>query len=94
MLRNKLTCVFVDNGLLRMNERENVKNLYKKYFNLDLRVANKSTLFLSRLKGISDPEKKRKIIGNTFVEVFDEAVNRLKKSGDYSFLAQGTLIQM
>jgi len=87
----QLTCVFVDNGLLRLNERENVKRLYQDHFDLDVRVAQKSNLFLSRLKGVSDPEKKRKIIGNTFVEVFDEAVTRLKRSGDYAFLAQGTL---
>lgn len=88
---NQLTCVFVDNGLLRLNERENVKKLYQDHFDLDVRVATKSNLFLSRLKGVSDPEKKRKIIGNTFVEVFDEAVTRLKTKGDYQFLAQGTL---
>ena len=87
----QLTCVFVDNGLLRLNERENVKRLYQDHFDLDVRIAQKSNLFLSRLKGVSDPEKKRKIIGNTFVEVFDEAVTRLKRSGDYAFLAQGTL---
>ena len=56
-----------------------------------MRVASKANLFLNRLKGVSDPEKKRKIIGNTFVEVFDEAVERLKQKGDYAFLAQGTL---
>ena len=87
----QLTCVFVDNGLLRLNERENVKRLYQDHFDLDVRVAKKGSLFLTRLKGVSDPEKKRKIIGNTFVEVFDDAVTRLKKSGDYGFLAQGTL---
>ena len=87
----QLTCVFVDNGLLRLNERENVKRLYQDHFDLDVRIAQKSNLFLSRLKGVSDPEKKRKIIGNTFVEVFDESVTRLKRSGDYAFLAQGTL---
>lgn len=87
----QLTCVFVDNGLLRLNEREAVKRLYQDHFDLDVRIAQKGQLFLSRLKGVSDPEKKRKIIGNTFVEVFDDAVTRLKRSGDYAFLAQGTL---
>ena len=87
----QLTCVFVDNGLLRLNEKEKVKQLYQDHFDLDVRVASKAKLFLSRLKGVSDPEKKRKIIGNTFVEVFDEAVAQLKQKGDYAFLAQGTL---
>jgi GMP synthase (glutamine-hydrolysing) len=87
----QLTCVFVDNGLLRLDEREQVEKLYGDHFDLDVRVAKKASLFLNRLKGVSDPEKKRKIIGNTFVEVFDEAVTKLKKKGDYAFLAQGTL---
>lgn len=87
----QLTCVFVDNGLLRLHEREQVEKLYGDHFDLDVRVAKKASLFLNRLKGVSDPEKKRKIIGNTFVEVFDEAVTKLKQKGDYGFLAQGTL---
>jgi len=87
----QLTCVFVDNGLLRLHEREQVEKLYGDHFDLDLRVAKKSELFLGRLKDVSDPEKKRKIIGNTFVEVFDEEVTKLKDKGDYGFLAQGTL---
>jgi len=87
----QLTCVFVDNGLLRLHEREQVQKLYGDHFDLDLRVCRKSTLFLSRLKGVSDPEKKRKIIGNTFIEVFDAEVARLKRRGNYRFLAQGTL---
>ncbi|NCG08233.1 MAG: glutamine-hydrolyzing GMP synthase [Verrucomicrobia bacterium] len=87
----QLTCVFVDNGLLRLHEREQVEKLYGDHFDLDLRVARKSKLFLDRLKGVADPERKRKIIGNTFVEVFDEAVTKLKKHGNYAFLAQGTL---
>ena len=87
----QLTCVFVDNGLLRLNEREQVEKLYGDHFDLDVRVAKKSKLFLDRLKGIADPEKKRKIIGNSFVEVFNQEVKKLKKKGDYAFLAQGTL---
>jgi GMP synthase (glutamine-hydrolysing) len=87
----QLTCVFVDNGLLRLHEREQVEKLYGDHFDLDLRVAKKSKLFLDRLKGVADPEKKRKIIGNSFVEVFDQEVKKLKKKGDYAFLAQGTL---
>lgn len=87
----QLTCVFVDNGLLRLHEREQVEKLYGDHFDLDVRVADKRKLFLDRLADVSDPEQKRKIIGNTFVEVFDEAVNELKSSGNYTFLAQGTL---
>ena len=87
----QLTCVFVDNGLLRLHEREQVEKLYSDHFHLDVRVADKGKLFLERLDGVSDPETKRKIIGNTFVEVFDEAVSQLKEKGNYTFLAQGTL---
>ena len=87
----QLTCVFVDNGLLRLHERAQVEKLYGDHFDLDLRVAKKAPLFLKRLKGVGDPEKKRKIIGNTFIEVFDDEVRRLKQKGDYGFLAQGTL---
>jgi len=87
----QLTCVFVDNGLLRLHEREQVEKLYGDHFDLDLRVAKKANLFLIFFKGAAATEKKRKIIGNTFVEVFDDEVSRLKKHGDYAFLAQGTL---
>ncbi len=85
---NQLTCVFVDNGLLRLNEREDVIDLYKRNFNMDVRVARSGGLFLKKLKGVSDPERKRKIIGKVFVQVFQDS---LKKIGDAKFLAQGTL---
>jgi len=84
----QLTCVFVDNGLLRQGERDAVVNLYKKHFRIDLRVADSGPLFLGKLKGVSDPEKKRKIIGRTFIKVFEES---LKSIGHADFLAQGTL---
>ena len=84
----QLTCVFVDNGLLRLNERELVVELYRRHFKMDVRVARAGVKFLKRLKEVSDPERKRKIIGNTFVEVFQES---LKKIGHAKFLAQGTL---
>lgn len=84
----QLTCVFVDNGLLRKDERETVEKLYGDYFHIDLRVVDASTLFLRRLKGIEDPEQKRKIIGRTFVEVFEKS---LKSIGKAQYLAQGTL---
>jgi GMP synthase (glutamine-hydrolysing) len=84
----QLTCVFVDNGLLRKGEREAVESLYARHFKIDLRVVDASRLFLRRLKGVEDPEKKRKIIGVTFVEVFEKS---LKSIGHADFLAQGTL---
>ncbi|MBP7142595.1 MAG: glutamine-hydrolyzing GMP synthase [Opitutaceae bacterium] len=84
----QLTCVFVDNGLLREGERDAVEALYKRNFKIDLRVVDASALFLRRLKGVLDPERKRKIIGNTFVEVFEKS---LKQVGSAKFLAQGTL---
>ncbi|MBK1877873.1 glutamine-hydrolyzing GMP synthase [Pelagicoccus mobilis] len=84
----QLTCVFVDNGLLRLHERELVVDLYKRNFNMDVRVARAGSKFLTALKGVTDPERKRKIIGKTFVKVFQDS---LKRIGDAKFLAQGTL---
>jgi GMP synthase (glutamine-hydrolysing) len=84
----QLTCVFVDNGLLRKGEREAVEKLYGDHFHIDLRVVDASSLFLRRLKNIEDPEQKRKIIGRTFIEVFEKS---LKTIGKAQFLAQGTL---
>jgi GMP synthase (glutamine-hydrolysing) len=84
----QLTCVFVDNGLLRKNEREAVVALFKRNFKIDLRVVDAANQFLSKLKKVTDPEKKRKIIGRTFIEVFETT---LKTVGHAEFLAQGTL---
>ena len=84
----QLTCVFVDNGLLRQGERDAVVELYKKHFQIDLRVADAARMFLRRLKGVSEPEEKRKIIGRTFIEVFERS---LKSIGHADFLGQGTL---
>ena len=84
----QLTCVFVDNGLLRKNEREYVEQLYRRNFHIDLRVVDASKLFLRRLKGVTEPEQKRKIIGRTFVEVFERS---LRSIGHADFLGQGTL---
>jgi GMP synthase (glutamine-hydrolysing) len=84
----QLTCVFVDNGLLRKGERQAVEALYKKHFRIDLRVVDASAGFLRRLKSVEDPEKKRKIIGRTFIEVFEKSLRRI---GHADFLAQGTL---
>jgi GMP synthase (glutamine-hydrolysing) len=84
----QLTCVFVDNGLLRHEERETVESLYGRNFKLDVRVVDASATFLRRLKGVQDPEQKRKIIGRTFVDVFDRSIKGVAKA---KFLAQGTL---
>ncbi|MFP6900815.1 MAG: glutamine-hydrolyzing GMP synthase, partial [Opitutales bacterium] len=85
---DRLTCVFVDNGLLRLNERKEVIRLFRENFSGRLKVKKASNLFLKRLRGVTDPERKRKIIGKTFIEVFDETV---KSIGEVHFLAQGTL---
>lgn len=84
----QLTCVFVDNGLLRKGEREHVEDLYKRNFKIDLRVVDASKIFLKRLRGVVEPEQKRKIIGRTFVEVFEKS---LRSIGGAEFLGQGTL---
>jgi GMP synthase (glutamine-hydrolysing) len=78
----------VDNGLLRKNEFRDVLQLYEKELNLPVKGIDAADLFLSRLKSIFDPEQKRKIIGNTFIEVFEDAI---KDDDAFSFLAQGTL---
>jgi GMP synthase (glutamine-hydrolysing) len=85
---DQLTCIFVDNGLLRLNEREQVKELFRNHIPGKLKVALAGSLFLKKLKGVTDPEKKRKIIGKTFIEIFDKEVKSL---GKVDFLAQGTL---
>lgn len=87
-LENQLTCIFVDNGLLRHQEADQVKALFKRHFKMNLRFVNAGKEFLRRLKGIEDPEKKRKIIGRTFIEAFESEARRLK---DVAFLGQGTL---
>lgn len=85
---DQLLCVFVDNGLLRKDEFKRVLDLYQRDLHLPVKGVDASELFLDRLKGISDPEQKRKIIGNTFIDVFEEAISEEK---GFKFLAQGTL---
>ncbi len=87
-LGDNLICVFIDNGLLRSGEREEVETTFRDHFKIDLRVVDGSQEFLKRLKGVEDPEKKRVIIGNLFIELFDQEA---KKIGKVDFLAQGTL---
>ncbi|HAK37392.1 MAG TPA: glutamine-hydrolyzing GMP synthase, partial [Nitrospina sp.] len=85
---DRLTCIFVDNGLLRDGEREKVENTFRDNFHINLDVVDAADRFLDKLKGVTDPEKKRKIIGNIFIEVFEEQAKRL---GNFEYLAQGTL---
>ena len=84
---NQLTCIFVNNGLLRKNEYNSVLNQYKG-MGLNVKGVDYSELFLTNLKGESDPESKRKIIGNTFIDVFDDESKKIK---GVSWLAQGTI---
>ncbi len=84
----QLTCVFVDNGVLRHGEAQKVREVFKKHFRVNLRFVRAGKIFLDRLKGVEAPEKKRKIIGRTFIEVFDREAKKIKGA---DFLAQGTL---
>jgi GMP synthase (glutamine-hydrolysing) len=85
---HQLTCIFVDNGLLRKGERERVEKIFKGRFKAEVRVVDASARFLRMLEGVKDPERKRKIIGNEFIAVFEEAA---KSIGPVDFLVQGTL---
>ncbi|KMP11059.1 GMP synthase [Candidatus Nitromaritima sp. SCGC AAA799-C22] len=85
---DRLTCIFIDNGVLRAGERNKVEQTFRENFHINLDVVDAADRFLDKLKKVTDPEKKRKIIGNTFIEVFEEEAKRL---GDFEFLAQGTL---
>jgi GMP synthase (glutamine-hydrolysing) len=85
---DQLTCVFVDHGLMRKGEAEQVVSLFRNSYNIPLVHVNAETLFLTGLKGVHDPEAKRKFIGKTFIDVFEAEA---KKIGGADFLAQGTL---
>ena len=85
---SQLRCIFVDNGLLRANEVKAVKALFSKNLGVKLKVVDASKRFLKKLKGVQDPERKRKIIGREFIKVFEEASTGIKGA---SFLGQGTL---
>jgi GMP synthase (glutamine-hydrolysing) len=87
-LGDNLICIHVDNGLMRKDESASVMKMFEKNYNLNLISIDGEKVFLERLKGVADPEKKRKIIGNTFIEVFE---NEAKKFTDAEFLIQGTL---
>ena len=85
---NRLKCVFVNNGLLRLNEEKEIEAMFKDNFKVDFTAINAVNVFLEKLKGIEDPENKRKIIGEEFIHVFTEFA---EKNGPFKWLAQGTL---
>jgi len=85
---DKLICVFVNNGVLRKNEAEEVLDIFEGKLHINLKYVNAEEKFLSALKGVTDPEKKRKIIGRMFIKIFEEEASRF---GDMKYLAQGTL---
>jgi GMP synthase (glutamine-hydrolysing) len=85
---SQLTCIFVDNGFLRLNEGKIVKDIFEKNFKIKLVYVDAKKIFLEKIKNTSDPEQKRKIIGATFIEIFDKEASKIKNA---KFLAQGTL---
>ncbi len=85
---DQLTCIFVNNGLLRKGEKEHVVNTFKKHYHIHLHVAEDTDAFLTNLSGVIDPEEKRKIIGHAFIDSFEKATH---ECGEARFLAQGTL---
>ena len=87
-IKKNLTCIMVDTGLMRKNEFKSLYKIFKKKYKINVKLVNKSSLFLKKLKNISDPEKKRKIIGKLFIKVFE---NEAKKIKGAEYLAQGTL---
>ena len=85
---DNLTCIFVDHGLLRKNERKEVEEVFKKEYHMNLITVDAEDRFLDKLEGVTDPEKKRKIIGEEFIRVFEEEKEKLT---DIDFLVQGTI---
>jgi GMP synthase (glutamine-hydrolysing) len=86
---DRLTCIFVDHGLLRLDEREQVERTFRAHLGIDLRVVDASPRFLTALAGVEDPEEKRRRIGHTFIDVFEDAARHV--AGQVAFLVQGTL---
>ena len=87
-IKDKLSCILVDNGLLRMGEAQEVIEIFQNYYGMDLHLVDASNHFLMRLKGVTDPEDKRKIIGKEFISVFE---GKARELGEARYLAQGTL---
>ena len=85
---DQLTCIFVDNGLLRLDEGDQVMDTFAKHLNVRVIRVDAEEIFLGKLEGITDPEEKRKIIGNTFIEVFEDEANKIE---NVKWLAQGTI---
>ncbi|MCP4744613.1 MAG: glutamine-hydrolyzing GMP synthase [Desulfobacteraceae bacterium] len=85
---DRLTCIFVDNGLLRKNEAEKLRQKFQNHLNINIRFVNAAKLFLDAISGVSDPEEKRKIIGKIFMDVFEAEAQKIENA---EFLAQGTL---
>ncbi|PYO83194.1 MAG: GMP synthase (glutamine-hydrolyzing), partial [Gemmatimonadetes bacterium] len=85
----RLTCIFVDHGLLRLNERDQVERTFRAHLGIDLRVVDAGERFLAALAGVEDPEEKRRRIGHAFIDVFEDAARHV--GGDVGFLVQGTL---
>lgn len=85
---NRQKCVFVNNGLLRLNEEKEIEEMFKNNFNVNFTAVDAAQAFLSKLKGVEDPEEKRMIVGEEFIHVFTEFA---KKNGPFKWLAQGTL---
>ncbi|HET7789485.1 MAG TPA: glutamine-hydrolyzing GMP synthase [Gemmatimonadales bacterium] len=86
---DRLTCIFVDHGLLRENERDQVERTFRAHLGIDLRVVDAGKRFLGELTGVTDPEEKRRCIGHTFIDVFEDAAGHV--DGNVGFLVQGTL---
>ncbi len=86
---DRLTCIFVDHGLLRLHEREQVEQTFRRHYGIDLRVVDAGDRFLADLAGVTDPEIKRKRIGHAFIDVFEQEARKV--GNDVGFLVQGTL---
>jgi GMP synthase (glutamine-hydrolysing) len=86
---DRLTCIFVDHGLLRLHEREQVEQTFRRHLGIDLRVVDARERFLERLRGVEDPEEKRRRIGHTFIDVFEHEARAV--GDDVGFVVQGTL---
>jgi GMP synthase (glutamine-hydrolysing) len=86
---DRLTCIFVDHGLLRLHEREQVEHTFRSHYGIDLRVVDAEAAFLADLQGVSDPETKRRRIGHRFIDIFEQEARKV--GGDVGYLVQGTL---
>ena len=86
---SRLTCIFVDHGLLRLHERDQVEQTFRRHLGIDLRVVDARERFLEKLAGITDPEEKRRRIGHTFIDVFEAEAKQV--GNDVGYLVQGTL---